>query len=118
METLTADLLLLARSDAPLPTPMTRVDLAEITQEACASLTALADAHAQTLTFAGSQPVIVAGITADLARLVRNLVENALLYSLAGGRVTVTVQTVDMTAQLNVADTGQGIAPEAYPPTF
>lgn len=118
METLTADLLLLARSDAPLPTPMTRVDLAEITQEVCASLTVLANARGQTLTFEGAHPVIMAGIAADLARLVRNLVENALRYTPTGGRATVTVQTVDMTAQLKVADTGQGIAPEAIPQLF
>lgn len=118
METLTADLLLLARSDAPLPTAMTRVDLAEITQEVCASLTVLADARGQTLTFEGAQSVIVAGIAADLARLIRNLVENALRYTPIGGRATVTVQTVDMTAQLEVADTGPGIAPAAIPQLF
>jgi len=118
LENLTADLLLLARSDVPLPALMTHVDLAAVAREVCAQLTALANARGQALTGDAAQPVLVAGIAGDLTRLIRNLVENALRYTPAGGAITVSVRVIGTNAQLTVADTGKGIAPEAIPHLF
>jgi len=49
---------------------------------------------------------------AKLHDIVRNLVENAVNYTPAGGAITVTAQTAGDRFQLSVADTGHGIAPD------
>ena len=46
-----------------------------------------------------------------LAVLLRNLVDNAIRYGGAGGRVTITSRMHDGQAELSVSDTGPGIAP-------
>jgi len=51
----------------------------------------------------------VAGSGRDLALLVRNLIDNAVRYTPAGGRVDVTVTSEDGSVVLRVADTGMGI---------
>ena len=47
--------------------------------------------------------------------VVRNLLDNALKYTPAGGKVVVTVTQQQALLQLQVADTGQGIAAEDLP---
>jgi signal transduction histidine kinase len=47
-----------------------------------------------------------------------NLLENALRHTPAGGRVTVTADVVGDEVRLEVADTGEGIAPEHLPHLF
>jgi signal transduction histidine kinase len=51
----------------------------------------------------------VAGSGRDLALLVRNLIDNAVRYTPAGGRVDVSVSAEDGQVVLQVADTGMGI---------
>ncbi|MBN1978131.1 MAG: HAMP domain-containing histidine kinase [Anaerolineae bacterium] len=54
-------------------------------------------------------------VTADRARLaqvVRTLLENAHLYTPAGGKITVTAKEQDGVVRLTVSDTGIGISPE------
>src|SRR5690606_7946555 len=60
----------------------------------------------------------VAGDADRIEQVVRNLVENALKFTGAGGRVTVRVARSDGWARIEVADTGQGIAPELLPRIF
>lgn len=45
----------------------------------------------------------------DLFTLIRNLVDNAIRYTPEGGRVDLSVQVVDATVVMRVADTGPGI---------
>ena len=47
-----------------------------------------------------------------LRRLLLNLVDNGLKYTLAGGRVTLALHQDGAWAVLRVADTGIGLAPE------
>jgi signal transduction histidine kinase len=54
-------------------------------------------------------PVIVTGSPRDLGLLVRNLLENAVQYSRAGGKVDIEVRPEDGEAVLTVQDTGVGI---------
>ncbi len=51
----------------------------------------------------------VRGSARDLSLLVRNLVDNAIRYTKAGGKVKVAVATDDGGVRLEVADTGVGI---------
>jgi two-component system phosphate regulon sensor histidine kinase PhoR len=65
-----------------------------------------------------SQPVSIPGSAGDLALLVRNLLDNAVRYSPAGGRVEVEVTPGDGHAILAVRDTGIGIPSRDLPRIF
>lgn len=54
----------------------------------------------------------VTGDESQLVRLIANLVTNALQYTPAGGKVTVTLAQEDQQALIQVQDTGVGIAAE------
>ena len=58
-----------------------------------------------------SEPVPVEGDAAALQRAYRNLVENAVKYTPAGGKVELALTRQDGAARLSVRDTGPGIAP-------
>ncbi len=54
----------------------------------------------------------------DLYQVAFNLMENAIKYNQAGGRVDVTVRHLGGKASLVVCDTGVGIPPEDMPKIF
>lgn len=56
--------------------------------------------------------VMLKGDGAELARLFRNLIENALQYTPSGGKVTVTMKQERQNILVGIEDTGFGIAPE------
>jgi signal transduction histidine kinase len=60
----------------------------------------------------------VRGSARDLMLLVRNLVDNAIRYTRAGGRVDVTLGADDGDVVLNVSDTGLGIPQRDLPRIF
>jgi signal transduction histidine kinase len=60
----------------------------------------------------------VRGSARDLSLLVRNLVDNAIRYTKAGGRVDVTLTTEGTEVVLSVADTGVGIPTRELPRIF
>jgi signal transduction histidine kinase len=53
-----------------------------------------------------------------LGSILRNLVENALKYTAPGGRVMVSCHSSASSVQIDVSDTGVGIAPEHLPKVF
>jgi len=63
-------------------------------------------------------PVVVAGDEGRLAQVLDNLLSNALKYTEAGGRVTVSVTGTPSEVLLTVADTGEGIPSEALERIF
>lgn len=105
-------LLTLARVDSErVQRPAQAVALDRLAEEVCAAHGAQALAKDIALEL-DAMPTAVAG-DADLLRiLLRNLVDNAIRYTPAGGRVAVTVATGGDGATLTVADSGPGI-PEA-----
>ncbi|HEX9818360.1 MAG TPA: PAS domain S-box protein [Methylomirabilota bacterium] len=64
------------------------------------------------------EPVHVDGDAARLEQVVNNLVDNALKYTPAGGRVTVTTERVKNDAVLRVRDTGRGISADVLARVF
>jgi signal transduction histidine kinase len=62
---------------------------------------------------AGGSAVTVAATAEGLDRILNNLISNAVKYTPAGGRVTVSLSTDDGVALLEVADTGIGIPEES-----
>jgi signal transduction histidine kinase len=108
LQTLTADLLLLARLDAGEPLRDDEVDLGQVAAEEAAQTRPRPDVRVG-LDIAGD--VLVSGSGDQLRRLVANLVDNAVRH--ANSSVTVTVVTSDRTsALLEVADDGPGIPEE------
>ena len=60
----------------------------------------------------------VAGDAARLQQMVWNLVSNAVKFTHAGGRVEVRLRRVGDGVDIQVADTGEGIAPDVLPFVF
>ena len=85
------------------------VRLAEIAREAIAEVAPLADAQGVDLGLAHAEEVSVPGDADALRVLVRNLIDNAVRYTPAGGRVDASVRRSEGSAVIEVADTGPGI---------
>lgn len=120
MSRLISDLLALSRIELDEHIrPETPVDLGDIVAVAVESLRPAAEKLGVELVFArdGASPMLGSGD--ELARLVENLVENAIKYGGSGGRVEIgtTVQDDSEGAYvfLWVRDFGPGIAPEHTP---
>ncbi|MCE3284797.1 MAG: hypothetical protein K0R70_1053, partial [Steroidobacteraceae bacterium] len=78
-----------------------------------------ADAKGVTLDYERRAPPVMVTIDADrMEQVVNNLLVNAIKFTPAGGRVTVSVQSVADAAELVVTDTGEGIDPEFLPHVF
>lgn len=59
-----------------------------------------------------SKPVVIVGNEEQLYRLVSNLIDNAIQATLAGGEITVSLDTSESYAIIAVQDTGIGIDPK------
>lgn len=96
-----------------------RVDLAELAQEVTAQLDVLAEEKQQSLTVETSGPSVCMGDRMVLRQALLNLVDNAIKYSPAEGRIVVKVSTTaDGKAVLDVSDSGPGIPLELRPKVF
>jgi two-component system OmpR family sensor kinase len=91
-----------------------RVSLADIAREVVTELVPLADAKKIDLGISNSQPAFALGDPDALRTLTRNLVDNAVRYTPAGGRVDVSVEngSENQCSVLKVVDNGPGIPPE------
>ncbi|KAM3092089.1 ATP-binding protein [Phormidesmis sp. 146-12] len=63
-------------------------------------------------------PVTVMGDVDRLNQVLGNLLQNAIKFTPSGGRVEVTLDTVETQAQIRVIDTGRGIAADTLPHIF
>ncbi len=115
---LVEQLLSLARADQSAGTGQFQdLDLAQLVDDQLQSHRGLAGRLG--IALAGAlQPVALNGDSALLAVLVRNLVDNALRYTPAGGSVRVSTTREDDAAVLIVEDTGPGIAPDEREKVF
>lgn len=86
----------------------TRLHLVEVVEEEVDSLRARIEKKGLTLTVKLDRDIEVMGVQEDLALMVRNLLENALVYT-AEGSVGVTLVDTGESYELKVADTGSGI---------
>jgi signal transduction histidine kinase len=108
---LTSDLLALARADegqVQLDYEPVRLDL--LAADVVASLEPLALERSISLSSARLDPATVCGDAARLIQVIMSLVDNALIYTNAGGCVTVSVRVHHPHVQLSVHDTGMGIS--------
>lgn len=109
---LVEQMLQLARLDpeSGLPDPQA-VDLSAIAEDVCAELGTLILDKNLDFDFSAAPGCIVNGQGDWLRILVRNLVDNAVRYTPAGGRVQVDIRPEDKGCRLAVSDSGPGIAP-------
>jgi two-component system, OmpR family, sensor kinase len=106
-------MLAFARQEPRADAPRAPVALDAIARETVAELVPLADSHRIDLGLAAAQPVTLQGDPEAVRTLLRNLIDNAVRYTQAGGRVDVAVADVGTPgaarALLTVTDDGPGI---------
>jgi len=108
---LAEDLLVLARNDASVPLEhATEVDVLALAQHAMERYRPLALERGIQLQVLGG-PAVVVGDPRVLARVIGNLIDNAVKFSPSGGTVTATVTSED-SVRVRVTDEGPGIAPD------
>ncbi|MGQ0735865.1 MAG: sensor histidine kinase [Acidobacteriota bacterium] len=119
MSGLISNLLTLARVDAGSETlTFEVVDIAALLRHAASRCEPLAQAkHISVEQEIGDESIPVRGDPRALERLFVILIDNAVRYTLDGGRVRVAA-SVDGAAVIRVADTGIGIPPEQIPLIF
>lgn len=120
MARLVDDLLSLSRIEQHLHLrPDTPVDLAMLVTHICDTLSPMAEESGLTLEMDLPQNVIVPGDRDELARVIENLVENAIKYGRPDGdaprRVEISLRSYSAVTALTVRDHGPGIAPEHIP---
>jgi signal transduction histidine kinase len=86
----------------------TRLRLVEVVEEEVDSLRERIERKGLTLTVELDRDIEILGVQEDLALMVRNLLENALVYT-AEGSIEVTMADAGELFELKVADTGAGI---------
>ncbi|HUF97679.1 MAG TPA: HAMP domain-containing sensor histidine kinase [Ilumatobacter sp.] len=89
----------------------TRVDLTEVADEAIETMRPLAADNQVTLAMTARERVSVDGDAAQLSRVVRNLLDNAIRHAPSGGHVELSVSAEGSTASLEVSDNGPGFPP-------
>lgn len=111
---LVEQMLALARQEPRAEPARTRFALDELGREVLAELVPLADSRRIDLGMSEARTVFVRGDRDAVATLLSNLVDNAVRYTPAGGRVDVSIAQSAETpprAVLKVEDDGPGIAP-------
>lgn len=94
------------------------VDLGELAAQAVELFAGVAEDKDVRLTSTPSGRPVAKGDRRRLQRALANLVDNAIKYTPAGGRVTIRIGIDRTMAQLAVADTGPGIPPDEIPRLF
>jgi PAS domain S-box-containing protein len=101
-----------------LPLEVHAVNLVSVVDEVVASARAAADAKGVHLTTVYDTNPNVNGDRTRLQQIVWNLVINAVKFTSRDGIVKVALHTDDESAEIEVSDDGQGIAPELLPHIF
>lgn len=109
---LAQQLLTLARIDPTLWVGRDKVDLGGLASEVLAEIAPVALAKDIEISLDVAVATPVQGDRAMLGIMLRNLVDNAIKYTPAGGRVEVRVEQRGSATVLSIADSGPGIPPE------
>jgi signal transduction histidine kinase len=119
MHRMTQLLLDLARFEAgEVNLKQVSVDLGALVEKRIAHFLPQAEQSGISLSVDVKATVQVLGDAGRLEQVLDNLLSNALTHTVSGGRVTVTINRDSEAAVFAVADTGEGISPEALPRIF
>ena len=94
------------------------VELSDVVDESMATVTPASASKGVVLERGASASSVVRGDSARLQQIVWNLLSNAIKFTPAGGRVRVELRRHADFAELQVIDSGEGIAPELLPRVF
>jgi heavy metal sensor kinase len=94
-------------------TEWTRFNLAELAQTTADQMSLLAEDKKISLSCESGEPVYVEGDRSRIKQVIVNLLDNAIKYTPAQGKVQLHVHSLNGHAVLEVEDTGIGIPPEA-----
>jgi heavy metal sensor kinase len=112
-------LLTLARAEAgEFHLARARVSMDPLLKYIVETLTLLADEKGVSLLLESEPDIVVWGDKEWLERALLNLLDNAIKYTPAGGRVTVHTSKEQSGARIDIVDTGTGISSEALPHIF
>ncbi len=113
LNNLVANLLHYSRIQGRRETVRRAVDLAELCEASVDLLDIRAKQAGVRLSFtpSGTAPVVVFGDPEELARVIDNMVDNAVKYTPEDGTVTVSMSATAEEVSVDVADTGLGISP-------
>ncbi len=113
LNNLVANLLHYSRIQGRRETVRSAVDLAELCEASVDLLGIRAKQSGVALSFdhPATSPVVVFGDPEELARVIDNMVDNAVKYTPEDGSVVVTMTTSDDDVIIDVTDTGLGISP-------
>jgi two-component system OmpR family sensor kinase len=103
-------LLTLAKAQAIPERSNSRVSVQSIYRRVLEDLLPLAEAKHIDIGVEGEQDALLAMSELDLLAVVKNLVDNAIRYTPVGGRVDLSVNTLDGRAFLSIKDNGPGIS--------
>jgi len=92
-----------------------RVELAPVLADAAALYADVAEEKGVDVAVDAPDGLWVTGDPARLRQVVTNLVDNAVKYTPAGGRVAIAAHAGEREVLVSVSDTGAGIAPEDLP---
>ena len=106
---LVEQLLSLARAQINLPGNAAAVSLQMVVKTVFEEMMTLADSKKMELGFEQDTEIFIVANEIDLITLLRNLVDNAVRYANAGGRVDVTIWSEEKWAVISVQDNGPGI---------
>lgn len=119
MSAITDDLLSLARIDSGEMTIAREViDFDEVITHEAERFRKMAEANHCLITCDSIPGLFVVGDREMLERLVRNLLENAIKYSVHGGDIRVTADLIGQEIVVSVHDSGMGITREDLPRIF
>ncbi|MBU6447938.1 hypothetical protein KGQ24_03820, partial [Patescibacteria group bacterium] len=118
MSVMTEDLLHLSRGKAISSDKYEKVDLAAVAKFVSEKFSALALQKGIKLDFSDLQAVPMSAARPALERMIKNIVQNAIVYTPSGGRVSVRVRQENKLAVLEVEDTGLGIPEKDLPHIF
>ena len=95
------------------------IDLREVVTAAAETCRPQIDAAHQTLVLRlPSQPIVLSIDTVRITQVMTNLLDNAVKFSDAPGKIVVSIECSDTTVSIRVVDHGIGIAPELIPRVF
>jgi signal transduction histidine kinase len=111
------DDLLVADPDRPISLNLQSFDLAAAARDLATALALSSPLH-DVVVYPEEGPVMVEGDPQLLGRVLNNVIENAIKYSPAGGRVTVEVAAFPQVTVIRVTDQGIGIPPDKTDAVF